>query len=314
MQNKLLPLLGFFIISLLLYRRIFKERLPKEIVRTDDIVLFMINILLCIGTFFLVCLNVYTLVTFFYSKETKNINENSMFNLLKTCFQKLANQFLFISQSLIAFDIYIKNQIKFDYIDKIIMFIMDYFNKYKKFYIYLCMAITILFQNIVSISFFVDIFIYKKFYYFYCTLWLLIFPLMIKYLFYSIKVFLDTNFNSLEEVLILKMIKTSDYLQNKDENAAIKIKVNDWRNISKNVPLDTMICFNTLSPDYLKTRPFLDQEKTLDYCAKSMNDFLIIDSFLDQYDLLTKKIILLFNIFKHIIYTIGWGYLAYLAF
>ena len=67
MQNKL-PLLGFFIISLLLYRRLFKERLPKEILPTDDLLIIFFNIFLCIGMFFLVCINIYYL-TFYIQKK-----------------------------------------------------------------------------------------------------------------------------------------------------------------------------------------------------------------------------------------------------
>lgn len=310
MKNKL-PLFGFIILIYLLYRRLLKEHLPKQIVPTDDFLIISYNMCVCAATVALACLNVYSFFKFLSKKEQSESN-NLIIIKLKKIYESQRNPINLISKSLIAFDIFIKNQINNDFLDKSIMFITHYFCKYKRLFIYSFIFITLIIQSIVSISFFIDIFIMQKFYYFYKMSWLLIFPLIINYLFYSLKVFLDANFTSLEDVLTLKIAKTSDYLQKQNETNFIEITVNDWRELSKNTPPDIIICNSRLSPNYLETRPFLDQEKTLKYCIKSMDDFFIIDSFLDQYNILRNKILLPFNIIKYFLYSFCWGFLVIL--
>ena len=316
MPNKL-AILGLFIISYLLYRRLFKIRLPQEIIPIQDLVIISIHILLCLSTFGMACISFYIYMKIVLNKEDTRPRTNPIIVKIIEIYQNKWNPLPLFQNSLMELDIYLKNKIPMydkqrDYLDVVIMYISTFFIKHEKLFLFIFLSIPVLFQSIVLVSFMTDVLVYTKFYYFYNNLWLLIFPLLSKYILYSIKVFLDTNLRSLENVLILKVVKASDYELYQEKAPTFNISIQDWRDLSTNTPINTYLCINALSPEYTKDNPQLDYTETLKYCIESMEQFFIIYSFIDQITLLTKKFILPFDILKYSLYSFCWAYLLVL--
>lgn len=136
MQNKL-PLLGFFILSYLLYRRLFLVRLPKEICSSQDLFSISITLFLCISTFIIACVYLYTFIKFLLNKEDIEPSTNPLIIKIILLYQSKWNPIIVIQNSLLALDIYLKNKIPMydehrDYLDLIIVFISKFFCKYDK--------------------------------------------------------------------------------------------------------------------------------------------------------------------------------------
>lgn len=316
MQNKL-ALLGLFILSYLLYRRLFLVRLPKHIHPTDDIFILGINLLLCFSTLTMACIYLYSFIKYMRNLEKNEINTNNIIAKLLEISQSKWNIFLLIQNSMLALDIYLKNIIPMydenrDYLDVIILFIAHYFCKYEKISLFIFIFIPIFFQGIVIISFFIDVFINAKFHYFYKNIWLLIFPWITTYILYSIKTFIDTNLNSLNDVLNLNVVKTSQYAKHKMDAPIFKVSVQDWRDIVCNTPKGLYLCMSSLSNDYTTNKPLLNHRETLQYCTTSMNEFFIVYDFLDKIFSLKKKYLIPFNAIKYFLYCICWAYILYL--
>jgi len=321
-SNRNLALVGLIILSYLIYRRLFKIRLPKEILSTNDIFIICLYLSLCITALILVIINIYLFTKIILNNKTKSENNKSN-NLILTkiteIFKSKYNPFKIISDSLFALDIYLKNKIPLydkhrDYLDVVIMLISKQFCKYKKISLFLFICIPIVFQSIVLGSLFIDIYIIEKFCYFYKYLWLLIFPLIANYILYSIHSFIDTNLKSLNNVLNLRVVKASEYKLDKTNTPEFEVSVQDWKDIVDNTPEGLYLCINTLSNDFTKDKPMLDHAQTLEYCVDSMNEFFIIQAFLDKYTKVKNKILLPFNALKYFIYALCWGYILFLIF
>lgn len=310
MKNKL-TFFGFFILLFIIYRRLFKIQLPREIIPTEDIILVSINIILCISTFILACVNIYMYIKFILKKHETPIKNKILQKMIKI-FQSKWNPLIIWNTSLHELDVYIKNNIPYydehrDYLDVMLIFMGNFFCKFEKSVLYILILIHILCQSIVLFAFFIDIFIFSKLYYFYRCLWLLIFPLILKYIIYSIKTLLDTNINSLEDVLVLKVVLTTEYVKYQLKASFFQVSIADWKNITLNTPKNSYLCLNTLSDTFIQNKPLLDHESTLKYCVNSMEEFFLIYGFIDEYALLKKKIILPFDVIKSILYCICWG-------
>lgn len=318
-MNNFSPLLGSFILSYIIYRRLFKARLPKEICYTDDLTLVFLNCLVLISSIVILLVTIYN-----YYKIITNNNYKPITNRLMIKLQMLYNHpnnpLHFWTNSLIALDIAIKNKIPYydqnrDYLDIILIFISKYFCKYQRMSINILLLINILMQSIVVACFFTDIVINHKFFYFYKVLWLLIFPLIISYLLYSIKVFININLASLDDILTLRIIKSSNYTKDSFPNEFILVTISEWMEISKSSKENEFLCINTLSEDFLIKNPHHDhanQAVILEYCVDSLNTFFKISSFLISYEKKKNMILLPFNIIKYSFYSYCWTYIIYL--
>lgn len=311
-SNRNLALLGFFILSYLLYRRLLIVRLPRDILPARDLFIIGVNAFLCISTFVIACVYLYT---FFTHPSNKEKTVNPFLKKIIERYRSKWNPILLIQNSLLALDIYIKNNSPMydenrDYVDLIVIFISKIICKYQRIFLFLFIFIPIFFQSIVTISFCFDVLINKKFYYFYKTLWLLIFPLIATYILHSIRALVDTNLKSLENVLTLRVVLACEYEVHKMRAPIFKVSVQDWKDIAANTPAGSYLCMNSLSQEFIENKDDLDHIATLNYCVDSMNEYFIIYKFLDAFALLKNKYQLPFNIIKYFTYSFCWGYIV----
>lgn len=306
-MNKLLPLIGSIILSYLLYKRLFKTRLPREIYTTNDLFIISTNIFLIITSVVLLLLTLYTVFLFIQNKEVLPTKNKLILKI-----EELYNPLHLWTNSLVALDIIVKNKMPYydhnkTYLDLIIMF----FGKTLCKNIIILLTIIIISQSIVIISLFIDIVIKHKFYYFYKMLWLFIFPLINQYVIYSIKAYLETNLTSLnEDVLILKVIKKTDFTNDTTIDDFHIVTVMEWYEICKSTA-DDFLCANILAPVYVKGNHVLDTIM-LNYCVDIMNELFKIQSFLDLYSVWKAKTLAIFNILRFSAYIFCWSFLLYL--
>lgn len=319
MMNKFLSILGSFIVTFIIYNRLFKLRIPRELSHTDNLYVICLNIEILIISSTLLFANLYLYYKYF-TGNTEQKPVHPIIQKLQQLYNNPKNPIHLWTNSLIAFDMMIKNQIPFydehkDYLMVFFTFIGKLFCKHSKTSIFCLLFIIILVQSIVLTSFFIDVIFFHKFYYFYKILWLLLIPVIISYLLYSLKIFVNTNLESLEEILCLKIIKTDDYDPNNPSSGFEPITLVQWRELSVSSKKGEFLCLNTFSDAYL-LRNFnvdaKDLEAALQYCVDSLNEFYCIASFLDLYNLKKMALILPFNIIKYLVYTYCWAYILFL--
>ena len=101
----LLPLIGSLILSYILYRCLFKIRLPREIYTTTAIFIISTIIFLIITSVILLLLTLYTI--FIQNKEVLLTN-NKLILKIKKIYSNAYNQLHLWINSLVALDIIIK--------------------------------------------------------------------------------------------------------------------------------------------------------------------------------------------------------------
>ena len=317
-MNNILPILGFFIVSYIIYNRLFKIRDPRELYYINDLAFMFLNSILLLSSVTILIITIHN----YYKLLTNKINNQSdsaIVQTLKKLYNSAKNPIHLWASSLIALDIAIKNNIPYydnhkDYLDVIILYISRIFCKYNKLSITLLLGFSIITQSIVTSCFFIDIVIFYKFFYFYKTLCLLIIPLIISYLIYSITVFITVNLTSLEDVLFLQVIKTSEYKKESEINKFTHVTISEWKEISNSSSKEEYLCLNTFSEKFLIKNPhFNDKDKGLylEYCVDSLNNFYRISSFIDLYNLKKNIIMMPFNILKYSIYSFCCAYMFF---
>lgn len=127
--------------------------------------------------------------------------------------------------------------------------------KYSRYSINLALSIIVLCQSIVITAFIFDICYLDKFCYFYKYCWLLIFPLIIRYIIYSIDIYAKVNLESLNHYIYVHVIDNKDLEQPfvLENTPRITLKC-----ISiKDAPLENVYYIHTLSKEVIKENPVL---------------------------------------------------------
>lgn len=291
----ILLIIGFFVTITLLYLR-FCERFPRNILAESYETLC---IYFCITLSFLILF-----VITIYQHKTK-------YEKKKNVFQRIMlhpyNPLTFIGQSMITFDIFIKNSIPMydhhvNYFDAVLTTSSEWFHKHKNYTLPLLYIIKTLVEFSILLMFFMDVFYLHKFYYFYKVLWLLIIPIMISYYFYSLKLMIQANIESLDEILVLNVI----YFDDTSKRSILNIT--DWLTLCKSDMKDQIGCFHSLSQTFEETILPEDREPTLKYCVNFLDTAFNLNNFTEDWDNICSKYTFLFNISKYGLYLIGWSY------
>lgn len=332
MKNKFFILLGLSIVSFLIYYRLFKVRLPRELpLITNDnfttisyVYILLIMISLCLANCFK-----------FYAKNTNNdffLNRKNL--VTKTIIYILENPWNpvnIIKEGLLSLDAAIKNNLPYrrnpksifieSYGDFIIrkVGIALYSNKVLLYLI--IYGLRIIPKLIVCLTFSIDILVFHKFAYSYKFVWLLIIPMCITYLLHSLKTYTTTNLNMLNTLVSFK-INLRPYslnVETLDENDLenfVNGDIYQWYycfDYNKNMSEYQFLCQCTLNDSYVETNlrdksvvyrnSLLDQAHT--YMVVLFNILMVIK----QYEKFQDYWGLLFDISRYFIYTLGWGYL-----
>lgn len=318
MMNRLNRILliatGIFILSFILYNRVFRYRefhTIFEIARVQKIILYgNLCVLMCT----LSLLNAKRLYNYFYPKEPRKIVKK-----LLILWNDSRNPFHFWSNSLLELDIFIKNSLPMhdehmSYGDYILGKISKIILKKQFITLIIVYGIIIICQTIVCISLIYDVFMLQKFFYFYKLLWLIIFPIIITYIIYSIRNNVEVNIASLNKVLQFKVISKELYDMNADLSLYTNLTINEWYTVVTSSQANNYICYNTLHPDFLLKRNHINQEYVLNYCVDSLNLFFGVRIFLEKYDHIHTTWMSFFNIVKYLTYSICWGEVAYIIY
>lgn len=166
----------------------------------------------------------------------------------------------------------------------------------------------------VRVSIFVDDLCYNKgFIYFYKSLWLLIFPLLINYTAYSIKTFANTNLESLDNILDLRVIHTSEFTKESQISDFVPISVFDWHSLILTPEGEEYICHNNLSAKILTE--FGENTHSiaysLNYAVDLMKTLFHINNTMVLYEEHKANTENIFNILKYLIFFIGWTIICY---
>lgn len=185
-------MLGFVIILYTIYRRVFLQRLPKDLYFLDqnlDIRLFF----MCIVIY---CLFLHSFI--FWNNLKILLKKYSSENFFKKLILKLNN---ILEKAFEEVYFQVSNLIP-DIYNKLSKFLLKFYSIFgsKSEYIFPCILYAI--RLIILVSFLLDIFVFFKFYYFYKIIKLLCIYVLINVFFYIMRDFV-TNLEEIEKALII---------------------------------------------------------------------------------------------------------------
>lgn len=251
--------------------------------------------------------------------KNKDNKEGNYTIYIKKLYNHPYNPIHFIINSMTEFDAFIKNNSPFydehdsysDFIFKKIAFYL--FNTEKKV-ILMITFFRLIPQIIVCICFLTDILIYDKFYLFYKSLCLLIFPLIINYIIYSLKIIVEVNLQEVNETLTLRIIPHASITDDTTYEDYPIIDVYEWQQLLLTEEGKDYICYNTLSEETKLSfnNDSISARHCLEYAVDFMNILFQINKMIIDYYNFKLKIEIPFNIFKYSLYFMGWLYITLL--
>lgn len=315
MKNKILLLTGIFIITFMLYNRLFCVRIPRNFSEIINSPYYYLYFLLILGFIIMLVITAFELY-----KYLLNIPENT--NFIKRKFSIIMehpyNPIKIISNSILNLDSFIKNSLPpynelYSYSDIIIIKCAHiFFNKTIKI-ITIIIIFCIIPQMIVCLSFVYDIIFLNKFTYFYKSLILLIFPVILRYMIHSITTLINTNLEGLNDGLDLRIIPAELYSDNVPLEQYEIISIYEWRDILLTPHRNDYVCYNNLSKKALDD--FNDDLISATYSLKNalnvMNTLFIINKFMHTYNQYKFILETPIKIIKYVLYIIGWLYILY---
>lgn len=296
--------IGAFCVCFILYNRLLKERMPKEFSE----IAITIKIIMILALIIILVIHIIKYYQFALSKQSE---KNRIFFFFEKYYNKSYNPINIISNSLKEFDIFMKTYSPYynereTYVDITLKNITLIFLNKKQNVIFVIVLLRLLPNLLVCLCLFIDFFYKNKFFYFYKSLWLLIFPLIVTYIIYSIKVFIESNLAHLNNILLLKI----GFLTNKPimVEDLKQVSLYEWQEILLSSEASKYICSNNLTDEtkQLFKDDIISAKYCLEYSVDYMKMLFLMDYFLDQYDYYKKKIEIPFNIIKYIIYLIIW--------
>ena len=160
-------------------------------------------------------------------------------------------------------------------------------------------------EGFVCTIFFIEIIFFNHFHYFFKVIWLLIIPMLFKYIFYSITTNIELNLESLNDVLICKVILKKDILNTDSIFQSGDVTINQAYTMMQehsNDNQEELILYNFLKPEIIKKTPNTQNQKSiLNYAVEHMNFFFKMKNYLKSYEALKKKPQLILNIYKAIV-------------
>lgn len=293
---------GFVFLNYLLYIRVIKLRLPKEISKdlftsSEFISLGMFLMLLVISGYFII-VNI-----------RKILEKEGAFQ--KRWFMKpLSWVSNFFKKSYFAVDHVIKEVIFYDYIGEILTSLGYYL--YRNFYdkqIYL-LSVFYIFPRIFVISMlFVDVFYFKTFNYVYKFSFLLLIPLLADYVIYSLNKFWQDNAKIFGELLNFFHYETGQPIL-VTELVLAHLGSSRYKHL-----LDDNALVSSLSPKFLEEHPneAFNSEVTLQELLDNFNEIVIPSALFEcKFSLFYKrKFLPYFLVILHSLYVLIWSYVLY---
>lgn len=317
---KIRILLGFLLFIFILYNR-FRHREERFLYTSFDFWKLSCYVIICCTMIFL-CLK--NLLTFYrWLKNLENPpTKNKIILFLKSVICICIKPINYVISNLEILDIYVKNNTPYydtekeqRYTDVIVQYVGNLLAKYNRISILLTLILIALCQSIVVLSFFADIFFYQKFNYFYKFLWIIIFPLIIQYIIYSIKIYVIANLQSFNENLHIHIMDNDTTNSLKKFETLPRITLEQHALILKVYKeqghmLDISFIY-TLSPELLKD-PNINVINTIENSKPLVTMWCKLHFYIIDWENAKKNYLSLFNVIKYFLYSLCWFYLTYL--
>lgn len=313
MKNKFLLFSGVIILSAILYNRLFRIRLPRNINTFIDSPYYILYIIILIGFIIMLCSTVLQLYMFLLNIDKKS---SIFISKIKLIVDHKYNPITIISKSLILLDAFIKNLSPnyndiYSYIDIVIIKIARFLLETNTKIIYTLFILRITPQLIVCFCFIRDILFHQEFNSFYKSLIVLILPLLLQYIQYSIKMLVDTNLEDLDDSLDIRILPSHQYTKETSFEDYQRISIYDWRDICLSPEKEDYICYNNLSQKTLDeiNNDTLIGKHILGKGVSFMSTLFELYNYsykFDEYKFIIETPI---NITKYTIYIIGWSYI-----
>lgn len=297
-----LALFGFIFINYLIYLRLVKVRLPKELTQElfncGDFFTLGIFCLLMLLSAFLVLLNL-----------RKILGKNAKFK--ENWFTKLLVVFSnFQKNSYLAVDHIIKEVILYDYIGEILTSFGNYlYRNFSENQQYFLILFYILPRIFVMVFLLFDVFYFKKLDYVYKFSFLLLFPLIVDYLMNSLNKFWKDNAKIFGEVLYFYNYKTEERIM-VDDLIFAQLGFPSFKHL---VNSDDVI--SSLSQEFLEEHQneLFDVELTLQDYLDNFKEIVIPCALFEiKFSMFYKeKLLPYFLVIFHTFYVFIWGYLLF---
>lgn len=294
---------GFLLIILFCWYRFGIERLPNELnnhLNKTQLIIFSI-IFFSMLIFFYISIKKYNV-----SEQNKTIYQKYFNNKLIKIIQ---NFILNILNNLKALDNFIKNNFKssnqrLSYADKLCINLGLFFFFHKKKATILCLILLFLPQIILCLAFFVDVFIYNKLFYIYKLFSVIFFNFIIRYIIYSLDLFVEKNIENLNNILIINLELEKNKIQSITlDELYIIVKYNTDKEINVEY-IFTDIYIEKYDLNLFSVRQFL-----IEKIKYFINEIFYIRIFLDDIKEYRSKFELVFNIVRYFIYSVCWCFI-----
>ena len=304
-------LLGIIIVFVVLYNRLLRIRLPRELFTEITVIQFILFSSILIGFIITLSLIIYKAYIKYYNIKPK---EPPLY--ISYILKHPWNPITIFVDSMKSLDVFIKNSTpSYNHIslysDIIIMRITRWLITYPTISEFLLIALRILPQLIVCLAFCYDVVIANYFYYFYKLAWILILPMFISYIVYSVNEHTTGNLRELNAFLNVRIIKESDIPA---EGISIHdcplVSLETWAEIrtgNQHVNLHYR-WFYTLAKDKVTGNKEHDAfifNQCMDYVDLFMNSYV----YFKIHDIYKEVIITPFNVVRCILYIFAWSYL-----
>jgi hypothetical protein len=180
----LLIIIGFSIVTYIIYIRVILERMPRDFTQVDPRTYFIFTISMLLLFSFSLIFTIIVYLKLFSTREESSVTDTIVYKCYIKTKHILISLIQLITTSLIAFDLFWKDLIPFsgnisEYIGRFLIKVRLSFEIISK----VCIVIKL----VIAITFVIELVFYKKLDYFYKELILLIIPLLHSYIVYTIR-------------------------------------------------------------------------------------------------------------------------------
>lgn len=303
LKKYLLIIIGFIIIIVFIWNRVLRERLPRDIPFNLSWVYLLILIII-------ISIHLYVIYNF--------IRKHFKLHVLNS--YKIDKIYI----PLILFDTFLKERIISEKTTKKLILLLIKYSDKSLAYSRSIYFLWHIFQILVPLMLFIDVFYLKKITLFYKTLWLLLFPLIYKYLQYSLDNHYKRQCDILDQHIAIQWDNPPSYLILEDEDHII-IDTNTY--IEKSTLKKPNESFQTSFSLYIHYMTSLNKRLNIDTTKYRLNFAEILSTEVRvfhtlqslftikyNYTLINNQWKPLIDFTKSILYVICWGYILFISY
>jgi len=314
--NSIYILIGFIIVSLLLFRRLYL-RLPRELPQEIGVYTLSIYIIIIFSLLYMIIRGMFKLRAQYKKKITPKNKlivkiKDFFLNKIIPLMEHKLNPFNIINSSLIQFNDFIEPRIPF--IGRSYQIIGDFLSAFKLSYtqpLLLLIIFDFIPKLFVTCSLVIDTFILQEFHYLYMSVWLLLLPACLHILINRLTFFAFANINIIDDILDIYIIKDPN---EKPLEYLGKISTLEYAEITEALHIgETLHCCTVLKPAFIAQfdPKEIHIENTLNMHVDGLQVFYHIRAYVLYFYGEEEKYALIFSIIRCMIYLICWTYILW---